>query len=66
VKTALLEMKMATMPGGNNDALKKALTQLGWTQSDLAHRSNINLSTIADIINLANHPTKLAIKTMAP
>ena len=55
---AALKMKMTAIMSGNNDALTKALLRLGWTQSELAHSSNISLSTIADIISFAKHPTE--------
>jgi len=55
---AALEMKMTAITSGNNDALSKVLIRLGWTQSELAHSSNISLSTIADIISLAKQPTE--------
>ena len=55
---APLEMKMAAITIGNNDALDKALARLGWTQSDLARRSKINIYIIDDIINLGKPPTE--------
>ncbi|MDB6017459.1 MAG: Sigma-70, region 4 [Pedosphaera sp.] len=51
---AVCEMEMTTKQG----ELHKVLARLGWTQSELAHRSNIHRSTIDNIISLAKHPTK--------
>jgi RNA polymerase sigma factor (sigma-70 family) len=55
---ALLEMKMTAIKSGDKGALKKVLSRLGWTQSDLARRSNIASNIISDIIDLGKHPTK--------
>ena len=58
MNASLLEMKMAAMTSGKNDALDKALARLGWTQSDLACRSKISINFIGDIINLKKPPTE--------
>ena len=55
---AQLEMKMAAIINGDNDALNTALTRLGWTQSGLARRSKIDIDTISDIINFGKPPTE--------
>ena len=44
--------------------LDKVLKQLGWTQSELARRSNMCLSTVEDIINLAKYPTEEEANTI--
>jgi RNA polymerase sigma factor (sigma-70 family) len=56
--TAPYEMKMAAITRADNDALNKALIRLGWTQSDLARRSKININIIGDIMNLGKPPTE--------
>jgi RNA polymerase sigma factor (sigma-70 family) len=55
---APLEMKMAAITSGDNDALNEALTRLGWTQPDLARHSKISINIIGDIINLKKPPTE--------
>jgi RNA polymerase sigma factor (sigma-70 family) len=54
-----LEMKRIATMCGNNDALKKALKRLGWTQLDLARRSKISINITSDIINLGKLPTEM-------
>jgi len=61
---AALKMKRTAITSGNNDALSKALIRLGWTQSELAHSSNISLSTMADIISLEKQPTEKEANAM--
>jgi RNA polymerase sigma factor (sigma-70 family) len=52
------QMKMTSIMNGNHHALKKALTRLGWMQSDLARQAKIRTEIIRDIINRGKSPTE--------
>lgn len=45
--------------GGNEYELQEILTRLGWTPSELARRSGVDLNRLDDIINLVRSPTPL-------